>query len=162
MRTVTGFVCAVLLVVCGLGLEAQEKKQSKPDRSAKPVTVTGCLSAGQQNGILLTAQNDALDSGVATEMNGAAPTVTYQLFGGDQRQLQQMIGQRVLVKGKTDAKPRANVKSQSKEEGAATGSSGRKPAPKVETTEKTNIEVRKLQVSSVQPAPGGAPCPTSR
>lgn len=162
LKLVFAFLAALVL---GIGLSAQipggsnasggsQKNTGKPAKSGdKPVKVIGCVSGGEKNGILLTAEPGDLTAGVATETRGAVPSVTYQLIGGDRNQLVQLMGKRAEIEGTTTAKPATTEKMTSQEEHSVKKPGGGKN-PKVETTEKAQIEVRKLNVTSVRPMQG--------
>lgn len=163
------FVMALLaaLALCVGGLSAQvpsgtnasggsQKNTGKPAKKGDmPVKVIGCLSGAEKNGIILTAEPGDLSAGVATQTQGTVPSVTYQLVGGDRAKLAGLIGQRVEVEGTTTRKPAAKEKVQSREQSSAKGTSGKTPT--VETSEKSNIEVRKLNVTSVRQTAGECP-----
>lgn len=136
--------------------QGRQEKQDKRDTQGKQgevVTVEGCLTSGQQNGFILTADPGELASGVAATTGGAVRTVTYQLVVRDPSDLQKLIGKRVEVRGRADEDPRATTGVHREKETAA------KPheegvTPKVETTEKAKIEVKKLTVVSFKPLGG--------
>jgi hypothetical protein len=164
LKLVFAFLAALVLSV---GLSAQvpggsnasggsQKDTGKPAKKGdKPVKVVGCVSGGEKNGLLLTAQPGDLTAGVATQTRGAVPSVTYQLIGGDRNQLMQLMGKRAEIEGTTTGKPAASEKMKSEEEHQAKGTAGK--APKVETTEKMHMEVRKLNVTSARPMQGECP-----
>lgn len=133
--------------------QGQQEKQDKQEKQGELVTVEGCLTSGQQNGFILTADPGELTSGVAATTGGAVPTVTYQLVVRDAGEFQKLIGKRVEVRGRADEEPRATSGVEHEKETAA------KPheegvTPKVETTEKAKIEVKKLTVVSFKPLAG--------
>lgn len=164
MRVQLGAV-ALLALALGVGASAQRQSESqsagskqKGDQRARagdnPVRVVGCLSGADKIGLILTADPGDLTSGVATQMSGATRSVTYQLVGGDRAALAKLMGQRVEIAGTTPDDPAATQKMQSTEEHSTKGSGTK---PKVETTEKLHMEVRKLNVASVKSVPGDCP-----
>jgi hypothetical protein len=155
----------VAALVLSVGLSAQipggsnasggsQKNTGTPSKSGdQPVKVIGCVSGGEKNGILLTAEPGDLTAGVAAQTRGAVPSVTYQLIGGDRNQLMQLMGKRAEIEGTTTNKPATAEKMTSQEEHSTKKPGGGKN-PKVETTEKMQMEVRKLNVTSVRPMQG--------
>ena len=133
--------------------QGRQEQQGKQGKQGEVVTVEGCLTSGQQNGFILTADPGELASGVAATTGGAVRTVTYQLVVRDPDDLQKLIGKRVEVRGRADEDPRATTGVHREKETTA------KPheegvTPKVETTEKATIEVKKLSVVSFKPLGG--------
>ena len=153
---------AVLAVAMGVGASAQQGDQRQGDQKDKQnkgemVTVEGCLSSGEQNGIILTADPGDMTSGMATATGRTTPTVTYQLVVRDAQEFAGLIGKRVQVRGRADEDPRAKAETERKTETSTTGTAGAGSEAKVETTEKVKVEVRKLTVTSFKPVAGSCP-----
>ena len=140
-------VLAALAVSISAAPLAQEQTASRPkDDDRKMITVIGCLQSGAQPGqFVLASTPDPLAKGVAVATSGTVPNVTYELSGGSN--LGAHVGHRVEIAGKTTGKARTAV---------ATDSSAKreripdKPDPKVETSEKTAIELRDLDIESLK------------
>jgi hypothetical protein len=153
MRTqllTVAFCGAVMLGSAGCG--GSEEPQPAPPAEAtaqtpavpqnKPMTLTGCLRAGEGTDtfVLTTAQAQQ-----------SAETATYQLRGAQGVNLRDHIGQRVEVSGvvrseqemasSSASRPAANEK--------ATGTTG---TPTVQT--RTQLQVRELDVNSITPTGG--------
>jgi hypothetical protein len=143
-----------------------------------PVTVTGCLRAGdQQNTFVLavldpaggdTARNDTTTgaqspaptgtAGTAGQSSAVPKTVTYQLVpSGSSIDLRSHVGQRVQVSGKVQPNSGTNVAAQSRSAGTAPTDTAPndQATPVVSTTEQTNLKVQRLQVDSLK-AVGGS------
>jgi len=94
---------------------------------------------------VLTATPDPLAKGVAVATSGSVPNITYQLSGGTN--LAAHVGHRVEITGRSTG---------GAQKAMATDSSTKrvdvpdKPDPKVETKEKTAIELRDLQIESLK------------
>lgn len=157
----TAVVSAVLTVTlstaaCGSAEDttapvAETQSESPVVQVNQPVTVSGCVRAGESsNTFVLTVDEEA--------QPGPGGTTTYLLgttAEGPKLDLQQHIGQRVEVNGvlrsqqevaiATPETPPANTGNE------ATGTAGR---PTVQT--RTEVEVRRLDLTSVRPL--GASC----
>ncbi len=140
-------VLAALAVSISAAPLAQDQPASRPkDDDRKMITVIGCLQAGAQPGqFVLSATADPLAKGVAVATSGTVPNITYELSGGSN--LGAHTGHRVEVTGRTTGTARKAVATDSstKRERIAD-----KPDPKVETSEKTAIELRDLDIESLK------------
>ena len=150
MRTqmlTAAFCCTAMLasVACGrtepeATLPAESTAQTPVIPQNKPMTLTGCLRAGEASDtyVLTTAQTQ-----------DAAETATYQLTGAQGVNFRDHIGQKVEVSGVVRAEQEMASSSPSREADRATGTTGE---PTVQT--RTNLQVRQLEVSSLTPAGG--------
>lgn len=148
---ITAAVAAVALVAGGAAGCNRKGKVDKspvetqtataPVREAVPMTVAGCLEAGEApDTFVLTAAKSA----------GAQTTATYQLIGTAGADLRHHIGENAQVTGTLTAEQEVASRSpQTTEKDRAKGTSG---TPAVQT--QTELEVRKLQVTSVTPQGG--------
>ena len=140
-------VLAALAVSISAAPLAQDRPASRPkDDDRKMITVIGCLQAGAQPGqFVLSATADPLAKGVAVATSGTVPNITYELSGGSN--LGAHTGHRVEITGRTTGTARKAVATDSstKRERIAD-----KPDPKVETSEKTAIELRDLDIESLK------------
>jgi hypothetical protein len=149
MRTqmlTVAFCCTALSVSGGCGRSepqavppAEATAQTPPVPQNNPMTLTGCLRAGEATDtfVLTTAQTEA-----------GAETATYHLSGAQGVNLRDHIGRQVEVRGvvrseqemasASPSRPAANDK--------ATGTTG---TPTVQT--RTQLQIRQLDVNSVKP-----------
>lgn len=111
--------------------------------SGEPVTVTGCLRAG-----------DAPDTFVLwqTAQNGSTDAANYQLVGKDGVDFRGNAGKRVQVTGTLGAETDIASRAPATAEPKAKGTSG---TPVVQTQE--NVQVRTLRVDSLTPQQGSCP-----
>lgn len=146
--------------------------------SDAPVTVTGCLRAGEaQNTFILAvldpsggdiARNDTTTgaqspaptgtSGTAGQSSALPKTMTYQLApGASAIDLRSHIGQRVQVTGRVQPDTGTAIAAESQSATAApkVATPGDQTTPVVSTTERTNVKVQRLQVQSLK-AVGGS------
>jgi hypothetical protein len=105
------------------------------------MTVTGCLRAGEASDTYVLTQ-DASNT-------GAQKTANYQLVGAKSVDLRQHIGERVQVTGVLAKQQEVATRSTPTQEDKATGTTGK---PTVQT--ETQVDMRTLQVSSVNPQGG--------
>lgn len=120
----------------------EQKTTTIQPPNQQPVTVTGCLKKG------VVADNTFVL--IASRADGANATATYQLTPNPDVNLQQYVGQQVEVSGAVQSQ--ADVTSTTgKQPERATGTSG---SPSVQT--KSDLDVKRLEVSSVKPSGGGA------
>jgi hypothetical protein len=143
-----------------------------------PVTVTGCLRAGdQQNTFVLsvldpaggdTARNDTTTGAQSpapkgttgtTGTSSAVPkTMTYQLVpAGSGIDLRAHVGQRVQVNGRVQPESGTTVASGNQTAGVAPRDATPKDGstPIVSTTARTDVEVQRLKIDSLK-AVGGS------
>jgi len=106
-----------------------------------PMTVAGCLRAGEASDTYVLTQ-DASNTGVAQ-------TANYQLVGVKGVDLRQHIGKRVQVTGVLATQQEIASRSTPTQQDKATGTAGK---PTVQT--ETQIDMRTLQVNSVNPQGG--------
>lgn len=147
-----------------------------PDNA--PVTVTGCLRAGEEQSTFVlavldpsggdTARNDTTTgaqspaptgtTGTASQSSSLPKTLTYQLVpGASNTDLRSHVGQRVQVTGTVQASSGSTVQSKTATAGAAPNDTqpGDAQTPVVATTEQTRVKVQKLKVQSLK-AVGGS------
>jgi hypothetical protein len=106
-----------------------------------PMTVAGCLRAGEASDTYVLTQ-DASNT-------GTQETANYQLVGANGVELRQHIGERVQVTGVLAQQQEVATRSTPAQQDKATGTAGK---PTVQT--ETQVDVRTLQVSSVNPQGG--------
>jgi hypothetical protein len=143
------FCCTAML---GMGACSRNEPKEVPPAEAtaqtpavpqnNPMTLTGCLRAGEATDTFVLTTAQAQDS---------AETATYHLTGAQGVNLRDHVGQRVEVSGvvrseqemasSSASRPAANEK--------ATGTTG---TPTVQT--RTQLQVRQLDVNSVKAAGG--------
>jgi hypothetical protein len=115
---------------------AQIQTQTPPQAVNQPVTVTGCLRAG-----------DASDTYVltASEMKDGTTPATYLLVARDAVNLRDNVGNRVQVSGTlTTQQEVSTLTPTTSPKNKATGTSG---TPTVQT--QTELDMRRLEVSSL-------------
>jgi hypothetical protein len=146
--------------------------------SSAPVTVTGCLHAGdQQNTFVLsvldpaggdTARNDTTTgaqspapqgtTGITGTSSAVPKTLTYQLVpAGSSIDLRAHVGQRVQVNGKVQPDSGTTVASGNRTAGLAPHDTtpNDDATPIVSTTARTDVKVQRLKVDSLK-AVGGS------
>lgn len=119
---------------------AGETQTQTSQQTNIPMTVAGCLKAGEAAGTFVLT---------AARAEGQGETATYQLVGDASQNLQDQIGRQVEVTGTVNAQQEiaatgARVPTDKEERPA--GTSG---TPTVQT--KTEIDIKRLSVSSVKP-----------
>jgi hypothetical protein len=139
-------LCAALMVpltaACNrstdeTGAAAEKQAVSPEQRTATPMTVSGCLRAG-----------DAADTFVLTA-GQAAPgeqSATYQLVGLEGVNLRDHVGHRVEVQGVLNAQQQVASRSTTDPAPNATGTSGGTPSVSTET----ELQIRRLDVQQVK------------
>lgn len=153
-----GLVLSLAAAGTACGGDADERAGAEtvmPDTPAegKPITVTGCLTAGQQReAFVVTAARDALTSGAIYAGDGGTPTYTYELVGNP-ADLSQHVGKQVEVAGILDEDREDSVEVEKDEEAQlpAVQSGDRVVEPAIETETSIDINVRRLHVSTVTP-----------
>jgi hypothetical protein len=152
--------CALLIAACGDSTRTRDQASEQSgqannpllnsDVRPKPISTTGCLTAANGR-YVITALDEAAN---------VPTTVTYQLAGGNESELQKQVNREVRVTGEVDPPKVADVRNI---EPPAVGTSGTpsdrvdRPEPEVKTQEAVRFEVRSLKVSSVTPT--GDDCP---
>jgi hypothetical protein len=126
--------------------------------SGGEVTITGCLTSAPDRGaFVVSADRNALTSGGLHAGDGETPTYTYELTGNT-ADLTQHVGRQVEVRGRVDDDRDDEVKVDQEEKTELperqSGDDTVKPA--IETDTEMNINVRRLNVSSVKQT--GAAC----
>jgi hypothetical protein len=161
-----GFIVSV-----ALGAAACSRSDGRTDTQAaaardgaagEEVTVTGCLtSASDRGAFVVTADRNALTSGALHAGDGETPTYTYEL-AGNTNDLAQHVGRQVQVTGRLDDDRDDEVKvdDEDKTELPRTQSGDDKVTPAIETDTEVNINVRRLNVSSVSQT--GRACTTTQ
>jgi hypothetical protein len=134
----------------------QQKAQEK--RSSDELTVTGCLTASARGDrfVLTPLKKDPLAAEMTTRTTGVTPTYTYELRGGSN--LRAHIGQQVSVTGVLDRSYEKDTDIDREQETQAAPARPGDPKPTVETEEKAELELRRLQVKTVKSI--GKPCDT--
>ena len=157
--------CALMLVACGGGDRAAEQTGQTANANAeadnpllnsdvRPQTVnaSGCLTSANGR-YVVTALDEA----------GTVPTtVTYQLAGGDQADLQKHVNREVRIAGEADPAQVADVRDVGTPSVGTTGERSQPPAtgagqPEVKTQQSMRFEVRTVRVSSITAT--GNECP---
>jgi hypothetical protein len=111
--------------------------QTPVQQPNQPVTVTGCVKAGEAaNTFVLTAARTA----------GSDQTATYQLRGPQANQLKDQVGHRVEVNGVLTMQQQTESLSTTETDKKAKGTTG---TPTVST--QTDVDLRQLDVHSVKP-----------
>ena len=159
--------CALMLVACGGGNRAAEESNANAGGAAdnpllnsdvrpEPISTTGCLT-GSNGRYVVTA----LDGTAAVPT-----TITYQLSGGDQAELQKHINRQVRIAGEAEPAQVANVREIGTPEVGTTGERTDAPPradgtdPQVTTQQATRFSVRTVKLSSITPT--GDECPANQ
>jgi hypothetical protein len=113
------------------------------------VTISGCLSGGNDGRFVLTA---APGPGVTTAARpgmGERDTHSYVLVGGTN--LQSHLGKRIEVSGTLVGRERElEHEAKTRSEAAPTGTSGRQDTPTVTTKTEVDVEIQQLNVRDVR------------
>jgi hypothetical protein len=127
-------------------------------KASDEVTVTGCLTANARGDrfVLTPLKRDPLSAEMTSRTTDAVPTYTYELSGGTN--LRAHIGQQVSVTGKLDRGFEQDAEVDRDRQTQAAPASPNAPKPTVETEEKAEVELRRLQVNTVKSI--GKPCDT--
>ena len=146
MRFSIGLATLVVSISAAPGAQGPAANPPAKDDDRKMITVVGCLQLGAQPGqFVLSASADPLAKGVAVATSGTVPNITYELSGGSN--LNEHVGHRVEIAGRTTGKARKAVATDSNETRERIPG---KPDPRVETTEKAAIELRDLDIASLK------------
>jgi hypothetical protein len=116
---------------------AEVKEQHPAQAVNQPVTLSGCVRAGE-------AADTFVLTTTATK-DGEAPA-TYQLAAAESVGLRNQIGKQVEVSGRVTAQQDTQSHAAGPAANTATGTSG---SPRVETT--TDVDIKRLDVSAVKP-----------
>jgi len=149
-RTLIYVAAALNLAIAGAGCSSargsEGDSKGRTAGSGDAVTVTGCLTSGQDGRFALTAAPGAAVSTAARAMDDERDTHSYVLVGGDN--LQAHLGKRVEVTGTLAGKTQ-DMEQKTTKETQATPASG-KDTPVVKTKEEVDLEVRQLNVREVR------------
>ena len=134
------------IATCALAQNTTLPKASERyKRNPAILTVTGCLERGNDaNTFMLTKVPNPLTDSVAASAGAAAPTITYQLTGGEN--LGAHVGHTIQVTGRSAMKPQTPVKVADADQ-KHQQKTGDKTA-QTEVKEKAAISVRPLAVQS--------------
>ncbi|MEN3338510.1 MAG: hypothetical protein V7647_2186 [Acidobacteriota bacterium] len=142
----TAFLSSAVLVAASLAgcsrsdnknVPTAEVQTQQPAQAVnKPITLTGCMRAGESSDTFVLTTSATAD--------GEAPA-TYQLAGASGVNLREQIGNRVEVSGVVRSQQQTESHTSGPAANAPTGTSG---APRVETT--TELDIKHLDVSSVK------------
>lgn len=164
-------ICLSLTVACGGGERdeattfengsadvAAPLETDENERPPMPITVTGCLSSDEGRYVLTELEETDPAPGGPRQ----ATTESYQLTNADE-QLRAHVGSRVRITGEAEPARVAIIRESTPpappEETGTTGQQGSGGLdPNVSSVAETQLEVRRLMVSSVEPAAGE--CPT--
>jgi hypothetical protein len=145
------WVAALNFAVAGVGCSSargdERNGENKANSSGDAVTVTGCLSSGQDGRFALTAAPDEAVSTPARGLDGVRNTYSYVLVGGDN--LQAHLGKRVEVIGTVSGSTKDIDHADSKKTESAPAAGGN-DTPTVKTKEAIDLEVRQLNVREVR------------
>ena len=140
----------------------RSKSARTPDAATCPgrVSHTAIPAAADRGAFVVTADRDALTSGALHSGSGETPTYTYELTGNT-ADLASHVGKQVQVRGRLDDDRKDEVKVDKEEETKLPETQSGKDTvtPAIETDTEMNINVRRLQVSSVTET--GRACPSS-
>jgi hypothetical protein len=156
VRKQTPIFFAAALSVLTAGAACSSDRGAEPGDANRPaggsgdaLTVSGCLSSGNDGRFVLTA---APDPGVTTAARpgmGERDTYSYVLVGGSN--LQSHLGKRVEVSGTLVGREQElDLEAKTRSEATPTGTSGRQDTPTVTTKEEVDVEVRQLSVRDVR------------
>lgn len=127
-------------------------------KSSDELTVTGCLTASARGDrfVLTPLKKDPLTAEMTTRTSDVTPTYTYELHGG--KNLSAHVGQQVSVTGVLDRSYEKDTDIDRERKTQAAPARPGDPKPTVETEEKAELELRRLQVTTVKSI--GKPCDT--
>jgi hypothetical protein len=131
---------------------------SQQKKSPDELTVTGCLTASARGDrfVLTPLKRDPLAAEMTTRTTDVTPTYTYELRGGTN--LRAHVGQQVSVTGVLDRSFEKDTDIDREQESQAAPARPGQPKATVETEEKAELELRRLQVKTVKSI--GKPCDT--
>jgi hypothetical protein len=137
---------------------ASTQQKAQQTKSSDELTVTGCLTASARGDrfVLTPLKSDPLAAEMTARTTDVVPTYTYELRGGTN--LRAHIGQQVSVTGVLDRSYEKDTDIDREQESQAAPARPGDPKPTVETEEKAELELRRLQVKTVTSI--GKPCDT--
>jgi hypothetical protein len=137
----------------------QVRGAQQQTKSSDEITVTGCLTANARGDrfMLTPLKKDPLAAEMTTRTTDVVPTYTYELHGGSN--LRAHVNQQVTVTGVLDRKYEKETEIDRDQETQAAPVRPDAPKPTVETEEKAELELRRLQVNTVKSI--GKPCEAS-
>jgi hypothetical protein len=158
MRTVLIFATALLsMTMATAGCTPDNGEHQVPPRAERgddPISVQGCLTAGaEQQKFVLTAASTPMTTTTARVAGRTQPTFTYELVGG--QNLDQHAGQQVTVRGRLDDE-KDDAEFEREREAVVDEPTPRGDTPTVRSTEKVEVEVRRIFVEAVEGT--GQPC----
>lgn len=135
---------------------ASTQQQGQNQKSSDELTVTGCLTASARGDafVLTPLEKDPLAAEMTARTTDVTPTYTYELTGG--RNLRAHVGQRVSITGMLDRSVKKEAEVDRERQTQAAPARQGQPEAKVQTEEKAEFEVRRLQVKTVKSI--GKPC----
>jgi hypothetical protein len=154
-----GAVALIALVIWGMTRWASRTPEFGI-ATGEPVTVEGCLTAGEASGsfVLTPTELDPLGRAVARSATGVRPTFAYELVGHG-NELRSHIGQRIEATGVVEGGvlDEAEVdRETTTAPGASSVDGSEAPEATVRTTQEIDIEQRRMEVRSIQAI--GEPC----
>jgi hypothetical protein len=138
----------------GTAAENQAITDERTGGTPEAMTVTGCLSSAGGRYVLTELEGTGTSAG-----SGQATTETYQLTDADEK-LRDHVGKQVRVNGHAEPARIAEVRESTPPAPAtATGTAGAQSGnqPTVSSETQTRLELRRMEVLSVQPT--GEDCP---
>jgi hypothetical protein len=152
-------IYSVLCLSFAVGACSRDRGNIEPQAAdagdREQVEVTGCLASNPNtNAFVLTANQTALTQLTNRAAAGEAESFHYQLVGGSD--LQQHVGREVVVKGSIEGDGKdVNLKTTETRSGEPS-SRNEQVTPAVESTQEIEMQVERLNVTSVTPT--GAAC----
>jgi hypothetical protein len=136
----------------------QERGEVREPKTSDEVTVIGCLTSSARGDrfVLTPVKKDPLAEEMTTRTTNVAPTYTYELRGGTN--LRAHVGQQVSITGILDRGFEKDAEMDRDRETQVAPEKPGAPKPTVETEEKADLELRRLQVKTVKSI--GKPCDT--
>jgi hypothetical protein len=134
--------------------EGDNRVPPRAERGDDPISVQGCLTAGpEQQKFVLTAASTPMTTTTARVAGQTQPTYTYELVGG--QNLDQHAGHQVTVRGRLDDE-KDDAEFEQQREAVVDEPTPRGDTPTVTSTEKVEVEVRRIFVEAVEGT--GQPC----
>lgn len=119
---------------------APEVQTQTAQQTNMPLTVSGCLKAGDADDMFVLT---------AARSEGSMETATYQLQGGNGANLQEHVGRQVQVTGTVQAQQEIASRGTAEATGEEARGTAGSATPTVQT--RTEIDIKRLSVSSVKP-----------